>query len=92
MTHLLYQGICIVIGCCKQGIIPVQEFSGHTTVKFIAVLNKAVEPVDCIQVEKAPFFFRVGPLPPWLAVPGGAAVGDMQDGGGNLRVAALRGH
>ena len=33
-----------------------------------------------------------GPLPPWLGVPGGEAAGDLQTGGGDLRLAPLRGH
>lgn len=56
MAHPFYQDSCIVIRCCKQCIIPVQIFGGYTPVKIIAVLNKAMETVDCIQVEKALFF------------------------------------
>ena len=57
MAHLLYQNICIVIGCCKQCIIPIQVFGSYTPVKIIAALNKTMEPVNCIQIEKALFFF-----------------------------------
>jgi hypothetical protein len=52
MAHLLYQNPCIVIGYCKQYIIPVQVFGSYTPVKIIVPLNKAIETVDCIQVKK----------------------------------------
>nr|WP_304955824.1 hypothetical protein [uncultured Acetatifactor sp.] len=57
MAQLLCQNICIIIRCCKQCIIPVQVFGGYTPAKIIAAFNKAMEPVDYIQVEKALFFF-----------------------------------